>query len=182
MNKKIFYAKGQERIGPITLDELKRLNLVAETLIWQEGWDEWKKINQDRGIFHFLYGCFPEELKTITPPPLPHIITPPPIPKEITGINREVKVSQKQSMWDPWGDSKDGSITNSFQAMKLVSWILSIVFAIWFIVNWIHIQDIQNRMGAPSPPPIFILGSLIGCSVIPAISWTITYFIGKQQK
>jgi len=35
--KKYFYSNGQEKEGPLTLEELKEKNIKPESLIWHEG-------------------------------------------------------------------------------------------------------------------------------------------------
>jgi len=54
---KYYYAIGRKKKGPITEDELVKLNLKPETLIWTDGLDKWQPLS-DFGIIK-------------TPPPLP---------------------------------------------------------------------------------------------------------------
>lgn len=56
-----FYSNGQEKEGPVSLEELKQKDIQAKTLIWHEGLDDWKEaVNVDelREIFE------------LSPPPL----------------------------------------------------------------------------------------------------------------
>lgn len=39
--KKYFYSNGQEKEGPVTLEELKQKDIQPKTLIWFEGLDDW---------------------------------------------------------------------------------------------------------------------------------------------
>lgn len=39
--KKYFYSNGQEKVGPVTLEELKQKDIQPKTLIWFEGLDDW---------------------------------------------------------------------------------------------------------------------------------------------
>lgn len=39
--KKFFYSNGQEKVGPLTLEELKQKDIQPKTLIWFEGLDDW---------------------------------------------------------------------------------------------------------------------------------------------
>ena len=41
--KKYFYSKGQEKEGPVSLEELKQLDIKPKTLIWFQGLDDWKE-------------------------------------------------------------------------------------------------------------------------------------------
>lgn len=63
-NLEYYYAKGGEKVGPITLEELKNLELNNDTLIWYEGLSDWAEIQN-----------IPEIFKTLqtkkSPPPLP---------------------------------------------------------------------------------------------------------------
>ena len=59
--KKYFYSNGQEKEGPVTLEELKQKGIQPKTLIWHEGLDDWKEaeiIDELREIFE------------LNPPPL----------------------------------------------------------------------------------------------------------------
>lgn len=52
--KKYFYSNGQEKQGPVTLEELKQKDIQPKTLIWHEGLDDWKeaeRIDELREIF-----------------------------------------------------------------------------------------------------------------------------------
>lgn len=49
-----FYSNGQDKDGPITLEDLKQKDLKPKTLIWHEGLDDWKEaqnIEELREIF-----------------------------------------------------------------------------------------------------------------------------------
>ena len=41
--KKYFYSNGQDKEGPVTLEELKLNDITPKTLIWYEGLDDWKE-------------------------------------------------------------------------------------------------------------------------------------------
>jgi len=41
--KKYFYSNGQDKEGPVTLEELKQKDITPKTLIWYEGLDDWKE-------------------------------------------------------------------------------------------------------------------------------------------
>ncbi|MEJ5964227.1 DUF805 domain-containing protein [Pedobacter immunditicola] len=40
--KKYFYVKDSQRFGPITIEDLKKVNITKETLVWFDGLTEWK--------------------------------------------------------------------------------------------------------------------------------------------
>jgi hypothetical protein len=41
--KRYFYLNGQDKEGPLTLEELKQKDINLKTLIWHEGLDDWKE-------------------------------------------------------------------------------------------------------------------------------------------
>ena len=57
--KKYFYSNGQEKEGPVTLEELKQKNIQEKTMIWHEGLDDWKEaenIDELKEIFELIQG------------------------------------------------------------------------------------------------------------------------------
>lgn len=55
--KKYFYSNGQEKEGPVTLEELKQKNIQEKTMIWHEGLDDWKEaenIDELKEIFELI--------------------------------------------------------------------------------------------------------------------------------
>lgn len=59
--KKYFYSNGQEKEGPVTLEELKQKDIQPKTLIWHEGLDDWKEAESVEEL---------RELFELSPPPL----------------------------------------------------------------------------------------------------------------
>jgi uncharacterized membrane protein YhaH (DUF805 family) len=52
--KKYFYSNGQDKEGPVTLEELKQKDIKPKTLIWYEGLDDWKEagdVDELREVF-----------------------------------------------------------------------------------------------------------------------------------
>lgn len=94
MDKKdFFYANGKEQIGPISFEELKKLNLDGSTLIWYDGLNEWTKINSIPEIYDILE-------KKKSPPPLPNkeeIIN----KTEISGEVKIIKEKNKNEILEP---------------------------------------------------------------------------------
>lgn len=39
--KKYFYSNGQDKEGPLSIEELKGENIKSDTMIWYEGMDDW---------------------------------------------------------------------------------------------------------------------------------------------
>jgi len=70
--KQYYIYLGTEQVGPLSFDELKEKKILAETMVWHEGLEQWQKANTV------------EELKTLfrpVPPPIP-VITPPKVEVE----------------------------------------------------------------------------------------------------
>lgn len=61
--KQYYYAKGQRKKGPYTKDELGKLKLKPETLIWTEGLDKWQPLSDFESLIK-------------TPPPLSNEVQP----------------------------------------------------------------------------------------------------------
>lgn len=65
--------------------------------------------------------------------------------------------------------------------IRIISWILTVVFGLFFLFNWIKALNIETSYGSPGTSIPYILGMLFGCSIIPAIFWIITYFTEKKK-
>lgn len=61
--KQFYYSRGRKKKGPYTKDELVKLKLKPETLIWTEGLDKWQPLSDFDGLIK-------------TPPPLPNEVQP----------------------------------------------------------------------------------------------------------
>lgn len=59
--KSFYYAKGEEQVGPFTLNELKEEGVTQNTLVWHEGLDDWKEARHIKEL---------QELFELSPPPL----------------------------------------------------------------------------------------------------------------
>lgn len=68
-----FYAKNDEKFGPISIEELKEAGINGDTLVWREGFDSWRKASNIAELADLF--------KTV-PPPLPNEkLIPPPLPQ-----------------------------------------------------------------------------------------------------
>ncbi len=97
--KKYFYSNGQEKEGPVTIEELKQKNIKPKTLIWHEGLDDWKEaesIDEMREIFE------------LSPPPLDT--------ENDTSMDTEVKNfnSENQTTTKTYSKKKQGMFSNPF--------------------------------------------------------------------
>ena len=59
--KKYFYSKGQEKEGPVFLEELKQLDIKPKTLIWFQGLEDWKEADTVEEL---------REIFELSPPPI----------------------------------------------------------------------------------------------------------------
>jgi hypothetical protein len=72
MSKHYFYSNGKDKIGPLTLDELKEVRLTDDTLIWREDFKDWLKAKDVEDLNNFIIKAPPslpsekkkEEVKT----------------------------------------------------------------------------------------------------------------------
>ena len=49
-----YYAKNEEKIGPLSLDELKKVDIKDDTLVWHEGLDDWVKAEELKELNSFF--------------------------------------------------------------------------------------------------------------------------------
>jgi hypothetical protein len=65
--------------------------------------------------------------------------------------------------------------------IRIISWILTGLFGLLFLINWFKALTIETRYGSPGTSIPYVLGMLTGCSIIPGIFWIITYFVEKKK-
>ncbi|MDO9154512.1 MAG: GYF domain-containing protein [Paludibacter sp.] len=90
--KKYFYSNGQDKEGPVTLEELKQKDITPKTLIWYEGLDDWKEaesVDELREIFE------------LSPPP-------------IDTINDTINIVESNDL----SSENNSATTNSYSAKK----------------------------------------------------------------
>ncbi len=107
--KKYFYSDNQEKVGPISLEELVQLNLNPKTLIWHEGLEDWKTADTIDELKHLF---------ELIPPPILHKM-------EDGIVVPEIKTStgKKQRMFsNPF--SFEGRIRRTEYG---ITWIITIV-------------------------------------------------------
>jgi uncharacterized membrane protein YhaH (DUF805 family) len=90
--KKYFYSNGQDKEGPLSLEELKQKDIKPKTLIWYEGLEDWKEAE------------FVEELREIFE------LSPPPIDTE--------KDNQGTAESNDLSSENNSNTTNSYSAKK----------------------------------------------------------------
>lgn len=68
MEKSYYYVLNNERIGPLTLDELKEKGINRETLIWYDDLSDWKKAGEIEELFLLFPPSLPKEESIVVPP------------------------------------------------------------------------------------------------------------------
>ncbi len=66
--------------------------------------------------------------------------------------------------------------------MVTISWIITVVFGILFIISWIKAGQINTAYGSPATSIPYVLGMLVGHGLIPGILWLITNLTAKKNK
>ncbi len=142
--KKYFYSNGQEKEGPVTLEELKQKGIQPKTLIWHEGLDDWKEaeiIDELREIFE------------LNPPPLETEI-------ETAGESGAKNFnSENQNTTKTYSIKKQGMFSNPF---SFEGRIRRTEYGISFIIVVI-VNTFLNAMVATGEVP------LIGLAYIPTL-------------
>jgi uncharacterized membrane protein YhaH (DUF805 family) len=131
--KKYFYSNGQEKEGPVTLEELREIGVQPKTLIWYEGLDDWKEaLNLD-------------ELKELFE------LTPPPLNSEINSANYQTdddSLSNEQSNRSPKSLKKQSLFSNpfSFQGrIRRLEYGLSLIIFFFLLFG----LEILLKLGIP---------------------------------
>lgn len=65
--------------------------------------------------------------------------------------------------------------------MRIISWVITVIFGIIFIINWVKALNVQTKYGSPGTSIPLVLGMLVGAAIIPGIFWIITYFVEKKR-
>lgn len=98
--KKYFYSNGQEKEGPVTLEELKQKDIKPKTLIWYEGLDDWKEAE------------IVDELKEIFE------LSPPPIDTETDNLgtveSNDLSSENNSTTTNSYSAKKQGMFSNPF--------------------------------------------------------------------
>ncbi len=63
------------------------------------------------------------------------------------------------------------------KTLRIISWAVTILFIIRFIQHFIQLLNSENKYGIPTG---YVIGLLIGYSIIPIIFWMIFYFVKKN--
>lgn len=96
--KKYFYSNGQEKEGPVTLEELKQNDIQPMTLIWYEGLDDWKEAKDIEEL---------KEIFELSPPPL-DAENDIPMNTEAKGLNSEDQTNTTKT----YSEKKQGMFSN----------------------------------------------------------------------
>jgi|GEM_PF-3021211 uncharacterized membrane protein len=66
--------------------------------------------------------------------------------------------------------------------LRIVAWVVTGIFAIYFIYKLIHALSIHTSYGSPGTSFPYVFGLLLGCSIVPGILWIITIILEKKKK
>ena len=151
--KKYFYSNGQEKIGPLSHDELKQAKSISkETLIWFEGLDDWTPAMELEEMMSIL---------ELQPPPIistGNDVSHEPI-KEIITADENLTIQSKQS-------KGSGDVT------------YKIVIAIALVVYTLLTYEIPNV--DPFQNIMLFLASCIGAFIIPLLITAIIYLFRRK--
>lgn len=163
MMKKYFYAKGNEQLGPLTLEELKQADIKPNTLVWFEGLSKWEKaegLEDLRVVFELM------------PPPLESKVSE--SSKEVDNniipapTNSEVK---KQKMFSKLF-SPDGRIRRTEYGLSLILYTLII-----YLVAALNLFfSLENQETGVYPPR---LSSWFYLILFPF--WIVLFFQGAKR-
>jgi hypothetical protein len=119
MDKQFYYLDGKEQKGPFSLDQLKRLGIKSDTLVWAEDFENWKAAKEVAEL---------SEIIRKTPPPPPIIDNTPSV--TIT-TNKEDSEQSKTIVED--------SDVKSWVTFKVVASIILFLglttFSVYYISN-----------------------------------------------
>ena len=152
--KKYFYSNGQEKIGPLSHDELKQAKSISkETLIWFEGLDDWTPAIELEEMMSIL---------ELQPPPIistGNDVSHEPI-KEIITADENSTIQSKQ-----YEGSDD-------VAYKIV---IAIALVVYTLLTW----EIPNPE-FPFAGIMNFLGSCLGAFIIPLLITAIIYLFRRK--
>lgn len=145
--KKYFYSDGNEKHGPVSLDELKQENITNDTLIWFQGLNEWtpaKNLDEMRPILELI------------PPPITILENEPEVIKqEEAPIEKEKPEKQDKSA--PINNKEMFSRPFSFEGR-----IRRTEFGVSFIIYFIAISFVNFVVDSGEAP-------IIGFAYIPLL-------------
>ena len=120
MEKEFYYLDEKEQKGPFTIDKLKTIGLKPETLVWADGFENWKQVKDV------------DELKIVLKK------TPPPPPIIDTLSSSSIKDDENEILDEKMNNVVDSNIKfwASFKIFSsILVFILLAIFAGFYIVN-----------------------------------------------
>lgn len=120
MEKEFYYLDEKEQKGPFTIDKLKTIGLKPETLVWADGFENWKQVK------------YVDELKIVLKK------TPPPPPIIDTLSSSSIKDDENETLDEKMNNVVDSNIKfwASFKIFSsILVFILLAIFAGFYIVN-----------------------------------------------
>ena len=120
MEKEFYYLDEKEQKGPFTIDKLKTIGLKPETLVWADGFENWKQVKDV------------DELKIVLKK------TPPPPPIIDTLSSTSIKDDEDETLDEKMNNVEDSNIKfwASFKIFSsILVFILLAIFSGFYIVN-----------------------------------------------
>ena len=127
-------SNAPERKGPMSLEELKGMDITAETYVWHEGLDKWVAA----ASLPELNDMFAAEPPTMPEPPVePQLVEPQPSPTPEPQPQPQPSLAEKQAEWYPYGGPTAGEVCPpTYLALAIFSlaccfWPLGIVAIVY---------------------------------------------------
>lgn len=64
-----FYIENNEQKGPFNLEEMQKLSIKKDTLIWHEGLDDWTEAQNIKGFESFIFSTMPPKIPVTSKEP-----------------------------------------------------------------------------------------------------------------
>lgn len=133
MSQHWYYSKGDQRHGPITGEQLKKLAMAGELqdsdLVWREGMAQWVEAQKIKGLFPI-----PEIAPPQAPPPLP--VTPPAVPAVPAVCTPASSPASAPPLWNP-------------RSLSAMGFLFSWAFGAYILAqNWKALGDEANAKRA----------------------------------
>ncbi|MGN0232040.1 MAG: CD225/dispanin family protein [Muribaculaceae bacterium] len=148
-------SNAPERKGPMSLEELKGMDITAETYVWHEGLDKWvvaATLPELSDMFAAEPPAMPEPPVEPQPVESQPALTPEPAPQPQPQLQPQPSLADKQAEWYPYGNSTAGDVCPpTYLALAIFSlaccfWPLGIVAIVYASkVKSLFLQRLTNE-------------------------------------
>ncbi len=151
-----YYAKGEERQGPVTSAELKTLaesgTLTPDDLIWKEGMEDWRPASELKGLFPAASAAAPPGEAAIEPIGIPAVELPQePVPVINTSGSRPTRQHT---------DRKYSTMLLASNIYRIFGWIAIVLGAfgcILYLVSMIQMLKSLSKLSGSAAIGAFFL-------------------------